>query len=630
MAERDERLTPATRNYVIFGLLFVLAIGLAIFECVDPRERRGESDSALRLLVVSSDVAGPASALADLDGFNVAQLGPFEAIAAGRELSDEEDEPAYRAAITYADQLGYGFIALDLREHDWGLEAGSPGVEEAPPESARFAVFSVGDVASDGPRMHAVGLPEGMEIDPRVAELDSVRLGLFEHPDFLRLWTIEPNASELQARRVFDSRKIDDRRALLRRDHEDWRSLADAWPGPERMAGSLAGAWERAQAAPIPGGLLLEVRALRIHIDAYRRARLELDDQATLAFLPTAALGDDDPERRQAARRPCTGLPERVSTQVAVAPDGAAVVIAGADGTSELFVFEQAADAHECRARSVGSLAIGERAVGRPHARGAMAWTYDDDWVHWWDTHGEHRVRVEAAEAYSGPWWVDADLLALIGERTLVQPVESEDFPALGYEPALVLLSTTPEREHEPPLRIELGARELFAIEDTAEPPALLDLRPAGPDALLLTSERCPAAALDDPSPCLHRLRAAPSLAAIVPELARRPLTELLEVETLGPLDPHVELAVAADGSRVAWIDRDTRSLKVADLRGPQRMIPRRLDQEDTPDASLRISPDGRTVLSEVHIEFILREREVGSVQVPRAYELDPLPPEGS
>src|SRR5690606_23568230 len=63
MAQRDERLAPATRNYVIFGLVFVGAIGLAIRDWTDPRERRGESDSPLRLLLVSTDADGPASTL---------------------------------------------------------------------------------------------------------------------------------------------------------------------------------------------------------------------------------------------------------------------------------------------------------------------------------------------------------------------------------------------------------------------------------------------------------------------------------------------------------------------------------------------------------------------------------------
>jgi hypothetical protein len=300
-------------------------------------------------------------------------------------------------------------------------------------------------------------------------------------------------------------------------------------------------------------------------------------------------------------------------------------VIGGTLGSSELFVFEQRADDPDlqCRARSVGVLAIGERAVGRPNARGAMAWSYDDDWLHWWDALGEHRVRVEGADAYSGPWWVDGELIALIGERTLtVFEASEDDIAELGYEPALILLATTHD---ETRLRVELGARELFP-SDAPEPPALLDLRPAGAHELLLTTERCPDAAPDDERPCLHRVRAEAPLSAVVRELAtgERPSAELLEVETLGPLDRHVELAVAADGSRVAWIDRETRSLMVADLRGPERMVPQRLDGEATPDASLRISADGRTVLSEVVIEFVLREQVIGSLSIPRAFLLEP------
>ena len=627
MADREDRLAPATRNYVIFGLVFVIAVGLAIFDWLDPRERRGEADSALRLLVVSSDFAGPSQALADLDGFNVAQVSPDEAITAGLELLDEDDEPLYRAAIAYADQLGYGFVALHLREPvaiAWGLD-------ESPPDSARFAVFSVGDVAVEGPRMHAVGVPDGLHLDPRLAELDSVRLGLFEHPDFTRLWDIDPNASELQALRVFDSRKIDQRRETLQRDHEDWTALTQAWPTHETAPGSLAGPWERVQAAPIPGGLLLEVRAVRIHVDVYRRVRLELDEEATLEFLPNDALFDADPAQRQVGRQRCAGLPETVSTPVAVAPDGSALVIGGASGTVELFAFEQRAADPQCRARSLGTLSIGARAIGRPHAKGAMAWTYDGDWLHWWDALGEHLERIDAADSYSGPWWVDGDLLALIGESGIW---DAESFAIESYEPSLFLVATTDDKT----VRAALTARELFPSatpehpsEPSSEPPVLLDLRPVGPHELLLTTDRCPDAT-DDARRCLHRVRAATPLSVTLAEheASARPLAELLTIETLGVIDRHVELAVASEGSRVAWIASDERNVMIADLRGPQRMSPRRLDLEPTPDASLRISNDGRVVLSEIQIELVLRDKVVGSVQVPRAFELDPLPPEGS
>jgi hypothetical protein len=38
----------------------------------------------------------------------------------------------------------------------------------------------------------------------------------------------------------------------------------------------------------------------------------------------------------------------------------------------------------------------------------------------------------------------------------------------------------------------------------------------------------------------------------------------------------------------------------------------------------VRISADGRTILSEVAIEFVLRELVIGSVRVPRAFLLEP------
>lgn len=624
MADRDEQLAPATRNYVIFGLLFVIAIGLAIHDCVASRHTRGQADSALRLLLVSSDEAGPAAAMADSDGFKVAQISPPEAIAAGYELLDDPSQGAWRAAVEYADEHGYGFVALDLDERpaiDWGFDA-------APHESARFAVVSVGDVAAEGPRMHAVGFPDGVELDPRLADLNGVRLGLLEHPDFMRLWQIEPNASELQARRVFENRKLDQRREMIQGDLQAWQQLVEAWPSLDALPGSLAGPWEQVQAAPIPGGLLLELRAVRVRVDLYRRVSLEVDEAATLVFLPTQALQLEDAQQRLAARQVCAGLPERVSTAIAVAPDGSAVVIGGSSAeASEVFVFEQQANAPEpsCRARSLGRLQTGERALGRVSRYGAMAWVYDGEWLHWWDRSGEQRERIASADAYSGPWWVAEQVLALIGERRVA---EQDGEIAVGYEPVLVMLATVEGPDHSR-LRVEFAGHELFASEGP-DLPALLDLRPVGDSELLLVTEHCPDASVDDQRRCLHRVHAAASLL---------PVAELLTVETLGPLPNHVELAAAADGSRVVWFDQHSGNIGVADLRGAQRMSPGRsigsaerlrvstsapsIHRHPAARASLRISADGRIVVSESIVEFELRGRVIGDVPLARAVLLD-------
>src|SRR5690606_15528183 len=224
---------------------------------------------------------------------------------------------------------------------------------------------------------------------------------------------------------------------------------------------------------------------------------------------------------------------------------------------------------------------------------------------------GEHRERVTSVDLYSGPWWVGGSLLAMIGERRVPGTIELEDGVEFGYQPALVLLDTAAARPDDPRARVELGVRELFAgveLDPAAELPGLLDLRPAGEHDLLITTERClepdPERPLDDDRPCLHRVHAETPLAAVVGELVAgsRTLADALIVETLGSIDPHIELAVAADGSRVAWIDRPGYHLWVADLRGPNQMVPRRLDADPNPEMHLRISADGRVVLSEMMV----------------------------
>jgi hypothetical protein len=65
-----------------------------------------------------------------------------------------------------------------------------------------------------------------------------------------------------------------------------------------------------------------------------------------------------------------------------------------------------------------------------------------------------------------------------------------------------------------------------------------------------------------------------------------------------------------------------------ADLRGAEAMVPRRIDDDPAPESSLRISADGRVLLSEIEIELRLGRHGIGSVRIPRAFLLDPSAPE--
>jgi hypothetical protein len=487
-----------------------------------------------------------------------------------------------------------------------------------------------------------------------------LRVSLYGHPDLQSLWERELAVVQLQARQVLERRGLQARHETLLRNQARWQELSELWPAPGVIPGSLAGTWEQVRAAPIRGGVLLETRKASVQIDEHRRASLSLAD-ASLWFLPFAALQDDEPPPRRegpglwAGARPsgnesllrtrCANLPETITGDITVAPDGAALVLrAHPRAPAQLFVFDEtAARAGSCVAELVASPPLGRYAVGRPNAAGAMAWSYDDDWLQWFDASGSHRSTVMGVHAYSGPWWVDDSLLAMIAERPLLADVlgekpvdENIDFELpFGVEPVLLLFDTdtTPsvalvDTDHgESRVSVELDATALFGPNPDA--PALIDLRPAGRDELLLLTDRC-AGDLDELRPCLHRLRGSASLLALTqapekdPATSESPATPAFTVETLGPLGPYLSLAIAGEGGRAVWtaaIGDSELQLWGADLRGPERMQPRRIDDDALVDSSPRVSADGRIVISDVSLQL----DDLGSISVARAFVLPPV-----
>src|SRR5690606_22783560 len=154
---------------------------------------------------------------------------------------------------------------------------------------------------------------------------------LYDHPDLLALWQTDPAVVQLQAREVLRKRGIDERREQISADQARWRELADMWPAVGVIPGSLAGPWEQVRADPIRGGVLVEVRSVEPQVSIYRRPRLSIGADAWLFFVPRSALSDDDPDEAKARQR-CEGLPERITGDIAIAPDGSSLVLRESEG----------------------------------------------------------------------------------------------------------------------------------------------------------------------------------------------------------------------------------------------------------------------------------------------------------
>jgi hypothetical protein len=645
MSGTEDRLSPATRNIVVFGGLLVIGLVLAAREQFGGHAGRGGSDSPQRLMIVGGSPEA-ALDLDEVDGFAVLHASFSEVVTGGRELLDDA-APAYAAAIAHADQLGYGFVALSLVDadgtaFDWEFDVEDAGISSLPqPQqlgAAHYAVFSVGDLAPEGPRMHW-GTIAPVEYEPPLGETESLRLSLYEHPDLQSLWQRELPVVQLQGRQVLEGRDLHARHETLLHNQAHWQELSELWPAPGVIPGSLAGQWEQVRAAPIRGGVLLEARHASVRISNYRRASLSLGD-ASLWFVPIEQLLDDEPDESLGRIR-CTGLPETITGDITIAPDGTALILREHPyAPAQVFVFdESAARAGSCVATLTATPTLGHYDLGRPNAAGAVAWNYDDDELRWFDAAGDYRSIVLGVHAYSGPWWVDDALLAMIAERALPIVVSADatdedlDDP-LGVEPILVLFDTAnmpsvaliDDAQGDARVFAELDAAALFGLDPNSAP--LVDLRPAGPDELLLLTVRC----ADDPElrPCLHRLRSEVPLRALTqpsdPELApgAPEPTPRFVVETLGPLGPYLSMAVAAGGGRAVWtaaIGDSEPQLWSTELHGPERMQPRRVDDDQLGDSHPRIGADGRIVISDVSLAL----GELGSISVARVFVLAPV-----
>jgi hypothetical protein len=642
MSGPEDRLSPATRNIVVFGGLLVVALVLAAREQFGGHSGRGESDSPLRLMIVGGSPEA-AIELDEVDGFAVLHASFGEVLTGGRDRLDE-DARAYAAAIAHADQLGYGFIALSLADadgtpYDWDFDAEDAGISSLPDTTAKYVVFSVGDLAPEGPRMHWGTIP-AVEYQPPLDEIESLRLSLYEHPDLQSLWQRELPQVQLQGRQVLERRDLHARHETLLRNLARWQELSEMWPAPGVIPGSLAGPWEQVRAAPIRGGVLLEARPASVQISKHRRASLSLGD-ASLWFVPIAALLDDHPDESLARSR-CAGLPETITGDITIAPDGTALILREHPyAQAQVYVFdEDAAREGSCVATLTATPTLGRHDLGRPNAAGVVAWSYDDE-LRWFDTAGDYRSHVQGVHAYSGPWWIDDALLVMLAERPL--PIEvladadagdPELDATLGVEPVVVLFDTASspsvalidEVQGDARVWVELDAATLFGDQLDPNAAPLVDLRPAGRDQLLLLTERCVDETEELLRPCLHRLRSSvplrelsrPSEPAAVgePEPAPR-----FVVETLGPLGPYLSLAISAEGGRAVWTTANgdlEPQLWSADLRGSERMQPRRVDDDQLGDANPRVGADGRIVISDVSLAL----DELGSISVARAFVL--------
>jgi hypothetical protein len=623
-------LPRAIRSYVVLGLLLVAALTMAWREYKRSSNNRGEPDEWIRVLIVGAGKQ-PYLDSRNSAGFQDEQEDSSKVVAWGRELLDEPDASPILAAITYADEHGHGFLLLDLRD-DWDFS--TFGVE-APPGS-KYAAIGIGDVARDGTRFSfgtpATGPFRYVE-DP--IDVVAIQLALFEHPDLRALFQQSiPGPLAKRARWALGegNGNYEHTREVLLHQQRRLAKIDEGWPS-ERMPGNLAGHWEHVRAVPVNAGVVIEILPIWLDVpNNFLAAEMSSAQIGELAFVPSEALAPGiDPI---AARRPCVGLRERTlvdhppiekqapvdrhgmprDTNLDVSPDGGTLALHRSNGMAFVDVYRFASSSPDtCEFEWMATAVPPTRELPKPSNSGSLSWGYTRDQVWWWQAGTQHQLPHDRVLPSSGTWWLGNELLAARGEIHVPTPEDGNRSRAT--EAAIMLLRTDIvgfADAHLAP-RARLDASALFPELERNDPvKKVIDFCPVGSESLLVLTQACPAShAIGDgrlQHNCLHRVSFRASLHERIgsePMLDPLVLTHRdLEVRTLGPIDSYTSLAIAADGTRAAYVAVDPLTLSSVPVLftvvidetglGPVERI-----GDAHRDAQLRLSANGRILVVE-------------------------------
>lgn len=619
-------LSEFARRYIAFGLMFVIAMVLAIRECVVGAESRGSTDEWQRVLWVQR--LERADALESrLGGLEVTPKSVDKVAAAGRELLDDPDAKQLDAAIAYADEHGYGFVLVGL---DDGWDLASLGA--VAPAGARFAAISIGDVARQGTRVN-FGAPVSEPIEYVEASLDAVaiQLALLEHPDLQALFhgDIQGTHAERTRWAMGESRgNYEHHLELLREQQQSLADVERRWPsGP---SGNLGGRWERVDAVPMHNGVLLEITPVRLAVphDA-RGTKLRIAQVDTLAFVPLEALeaGLDS----VAARRVCFGTREHAQRNdelfwhdFEVAPDGRRVVVSLGDDILDIYQLASHTP-NACELVWVEKLEAGERRSPRVSNVGNLCWGTSSQEVVWRDASGRIHQLDSGFVQSAHPRWAGDNLLVIQG---------SYDDSSTSYD-AIMLLRTdvAPSVDSSQAPRALLDTSALFPHLQTDDPAArLIDVLPVGSDTLLVLTKACPGSAGDDePRPCMYRVRfREPLRTQLGRDSMAEPITldpEAVEVHMLGSIQPHLDLAISADGKRAVYVENSRRAdlnatAFTVDIGATSLGAVEKIADQVPQFSQVHIGPDGRVVVVKGRVEV----DGLDDVWTARAFVLPPPP----
>jgi hypothetical protein len=559
---------------------------------------KGADDDPARVLIV-----GPTPELSDFlerKGFDVSHLSLGEAIGEGQAFDSSLDD--LPAMLEYADQAGFGYLALNLahgERYDFSTIDQDAG---EPPPGTTFAVVSVGDL---GTSVSYGGVVPEVLHEPPAGEQVGLLLALFGQAEIAKARTRDGSNDLLirfgAADTIEDVVAYEKAQASMSRQIAAWHALAER----ERAANKpieLAGPYERLRGWPLANGSLL----LAGGRDAWRSpdgisSKWVGDDlEAALSVVTLDA---------PAQRIPCAALPETLSLDggFAVAPAGDALLIPSDAWVADLWVLTGAACSFEKRDQ-IRRLDGGE--LGHPRASGRTA-ASGGGRLMWANAKMQsyHAIAIDGVELRPGEMhWIGDDLVVVPAKIDFVVAAQARlDRMALAADPTGATMPAEVDPAMQPHPTEALVFVELPSPTETDEVRIAVVPMPA-----LLTKSTDVRATLIH---TLHPLAGKPgSVAAVVdtsagPVLVRAAIdpeksatnalaidydltaasalsSSTIELEQLATLPAQIrEFAVSPDAGHIAWtLDEEIMLLPLGVTDG----APTRLTDNDRSDSHPR------------------------------------------
>jgi hypothetical protein len=357
----DSLVSSTTGSRLKPVIITVALVGLAAGAWWMFGRGKGQPEDPMRVLIV-----GPTPELSgylERKGFDPDYLSFGAAVGEGQAFDQSLDD--LPAIVEYADQLGFGYVALSMA-HGERYDLAAIEYEAAePPPGTTFMVMSIGDL---GNSVSYGGVPPGVLHEHPLDEQIGLLLALLNQPELAKARSGQAVNDVMirfgSAGTIKDVEAIEQAQEKMRRLASAWDALAERERGTQKPI-ELAQPFERLVGWPLANGAIL-LGSARGGWRSKDGLTSEWDTAEAVAELSVTTPDQLD------QRSPCPALPDRLALDggFAIAPSGDALLIPSNSYIAELWTLTGERCGFE-RRDEIRRLEHGE--LGQPRAIGRTA-----------------------------------------------------------------------------------------------------------------------------------------------------------------------------------------------------------------------------------------------------------------